>query len=832
MSMDWLPIDLLWRGALVVVPLALLVTVICRLFPCRPSTRHAMWLVVLVILVASPFLPRFDFGMLPVGPPAEMVHAPRTELAPRREQEVFAPTASSGPPVAAVERKSRGIATGRRPTSRWPMNNLPDLSGGEAIVKRETLAEPSGTEAPVVGRPQKFAGADKPPSPLSEWVSRANAVWIALLRLPSIPLPVWMGGIALLVLVGLGRIGRSIRLVRSGQTAPRSVVRMVHDASADLGLRHPPTVVMIDRRVTPMLFCAWQVTLVLPTRLWAQLDDVGRRAVIFHELAHLRRRDHWVCWADMIVGLVYWWHPVVWWIRRRIREEADLCCDTWVTTLMPDGRRAYAQALLDARKFGSLIPVAVPSVGLGASTRRTKRFARRLTMVMTAQTSPRISRKGTLLACTLALGGALVTPLWACPDAQDAKPTRVKAPTAPKAPKAPRAPKAPKAPQPPRAPELSWYGGSETTFEQFMQERDGLSREQQMQQLERELERLHRQIEEIHRYSGQRERSRERSRERREHSRERGRAAVAVPDVFARALAGHSVAVTAGNGGCGSCIAGAARGNGPVVVRDYELSKGKLARLTELMILSDVPIRVRPLDGGIEVHATEGQQCLFEAFVMMIGKDETKEAYKLSGAKLEALTKLMVRSDVPIFVEPQRDGIKVHGSELEQAIFGAFISMIHPDGGVAGATNAHAYAEALADMASQYESQANAQLNEMRGLRAAMIALANQGNSIERKADRMRLKADRLRDQADELRDKADDVRDRADELDGKKRESTLVKAKALILKAKAIEREAESIDDQAAVIEQQAEAILEQAEAIEEQIEVFQELADRRDDN
>ena len=842
MSMDWLPIDLLWRGALVVVPLALLVTAICSLFPCRPSTRHAMWLVVLIILAASPFLPRFDFGQLPVGPPAEMVHAPRTELAPRREQEVFAPTASSGPPVAADAAQRRVFATRHWPTSWWPMTDLTDLSGGRAFVKRETLAEPSGfMGAPVRGRTQTFAGVGEPPLPrvtvtprgrgglyaaepepvlspvLAEWVSKVNAVWTAVLRLPPIPLPVWMGGIALLVLVGLGRIGRSVRLVRSGRTAPRSVVRMVHDASVDLGLRQPPVVVMVNRRVSPMLWCGRQVTLVLPSRLWAQLDDVGRRAVIFHELAHLRRRDHWVCWADMIVGWVYWWHPVVWWIRRRIREEADLCCDIWVTTLLPDGRRAYAQALLDARKFGSLTPAAVPVVGLGASTKRTKRFARRLTMVMTAQMNPRISRKGTLLACTLALGGVLVTPLWACPDADDAKPAKVKAPRAPKSPKAPRAP------EPPAFP--SWHGDSETTFEQFMKNRDGMSHERQMQQLERELERLHRRIEGIHENRAPRQRTRERTRE-------LGRAGVPIPDVLAYALGARNFAVIAGDDGCGGCIASAAVGSGPIVVRTYELSEGKLSGLVKLMVRSDVPIRVRPLDDGIEVHATEGQQCLFEAFVMMIGKGESKQAYKLSGGKLEALTALMVRPDVPILVEPQDNGIKVHGSELEQAIFGAFVTMINPNGGATRANDSHAYATALAEMASQYESQAAAQVLEMHGLRAAMLALANQGDSIERQADRMRDKADRLRDQADRIRDKADQLRDQADELDGRMRQSALDKAKNIMKKAKSIEREAEAIDDQAAVIEQQAEAILEQAEAIEEQIEEVQELADRRDDD
>ena len=49
--------------------------------------------------------------------------------------------------------------------------------------------------------------------------------------------------------------------------------------------------------------------LVIPSGLWAQLDDEGRRAVIYHELAHLSRRDHWVCWIDLLVSIAYWWHP-------------------------------------------------------------------------------------------------------------------------------------------------------------------------------------------------------------------------------------------------------------------------------------------------------------------------------------------------------------------------------------------------------------------------------------------------------------------------------------------------------------------------------------------
>ncbi|MHC4428154.1 MAG: hypothetical protein ACYS0D_06065, partial [Planctomycetota bacterium] len=57
MIMDWLPTDLLWRNALAVIPLAIVVALLCRFVPCRPSTRHTLWLVVLIVLVVAPFLP-------------------------------------------------------------------------------------------------------------------------------------------------------------------------------------------------------------------------------------------------------------------------------------------------------------------------------------------------------------------------------------------------------------------------------------------------------------------------------------------------------------------------------------------------------------------------------------------------------------------------------------------------------------------------------------------------------------------------------------------------------------------------------------------------------
>ena len=70
--------------------------------------------------------------------------------------------------------------------------------------------------------------------------------------------------------------------------------------------------------------------LLVPSELWSATSLDERTSLLLHELAHLKRRDHWVRWLELIVGGLYWWHPAVWWGRRLLREAEEQCCDAWV----------------------------------------------------------------------------------------------------------------------------------------------------------------------------------------------------------------------------------------------------------------------------------------------------------------------------------------------------------------------------------------------------------------------------------------------------------------------------------------------------------------------
>ena len=50
-------------------------------------------------------------------------------------------------------------------------------------------------------------------------------------------------------------------------------------------------------------------------------------AVIAHELCHVRHRDNLIAAIHMFVETVFWFHPLVWWIGKRMVEERERACD-------------------------------------------------------------------------------------------------------------------------------------------------------------------------------------------------------------------------------------------------------------------------------------------------------------------------------------------------------------------------------------------------------------------------------------------------------------------------------------------------------------------------
>jgi hypothetical protein len=320
------------------------------------------------------------------------------------------------------------------------------------------------------------------------------------------------------------------------------------------------------------------------------------------------------------------------------------------------------------------------------------------------------------------------------------------------------------------------------------------------------------------------------------------------------------------------------------LVREYAVPDGRREALTELMIRSDVPVLVSPQADGIAVHGPEKQQRIFGAFVKLITRDEmpdrdetTEQLYKVADGKREALTELMVRSDVPVLVGRHDEGIVVYGTEKDHHIFGAFVKMLHGPGdhrSDAGSDPAlERVAERLGQMYAHLDSsgkgiqtlaEAMGRLNEQddelaaratelevkaelleaeaEQLEAEAEALREQGEAVRESAEEIREQADEVREQADELRDQADELRAEAETADDEDASAELMtgvkelereahrldqEAQRIEQKAQQLELEADRIELQAEQVEQKAEQLEEQADKLEEQAEQLEEQAE-----
>jgi uncharacterized protein (TIGR03435 family) len=207
--------------------------------------------------------------------------------------------------------------------------------------------------------------------------------------IPAILLVLWLTGVAI-------GIGFWLRWWRSIEAARR--------AARPLSLNLPISVMSAPGRLEPGVFGILKPVLLLPEGIAGRLTPSQLEAVIAHELCHIRRHDNLTAAIHMAVETVFWFHPLVWWIRTRLVEERERACDEDV--LLQADPHVYAEGILNVCRFYLESPLVCASGVTGADLKR------RIEKIMTSHIARNLDWRRKLL---LAVAGtaALALPLAA-----------------------------------------------------------------------------------------------------------------------------------------------------------------------------------------------------------------------------------------------------------------------------------------------------------------------------------------------------------------------------------------------------------------------------------
>ncbi|HYD54868.1 MAG TPA: HEAT repeat domain-containing protein [Gemmatimonadaceae bacterium] len=188
------------------------------------------------------------------------------------------------------------------------------------------------------------------------------------------------------------------RIVRhSSPLASRDWLDPLYEVADRLGLEDAPRIVRSDDAKMPFACGIRQPTIVLPADC-DQWSAGRRRAVLLHELAHVRRRDLAGHTLGRLVCAVYWFHPLVWTAAKRLRSESERACDD--LALVCGARAAdYAEHLLEI--VTSARRDRTPSVALAMA--RPSEFEGRMLAIL----DPELPRRAASRARTASLIGGL-----------------------------------------------------------------------------------------------------------------------------------------------------------------------------------------------------------------------------------------------------------------------------------------------------------------------------------------------------------------------------------------------------------------------------------------
>ena len=114
--------------------------------------------------------------------------------------------------------------------------------------------------------------------------------------------------------------------------------------------------------MSPAVCGLFRPVILLPCSLVERLSAGQLRAVLLHEVIHLRRGDVWVNCAQALLQIIYWWHPLLWLANARIRRVREEAVDDAVMLVLRDDAEIYAPTLLEVAKLAFNRPLA--SLGL------------------------------------------------------------------------------------------------------------------------------------------------------------------------------------------------------------------------------------------------------------------------------------------------------------------------------------------------------------------------------------------------------------------------------------------------------------------------------------
>ncbi|MCC6694058.1 MAG: carboxypeptidase regulatory-like domain-containing protein [Candidatus Hydrogenedentes bacterium] len=243
--------------------------------------------------------------------------------------------------------------------------------------------------SPVMTNDVARASAPAPRLPWRAWLANAWAAGVCV-----------MGLRALFLIRGAGRLRRT-----SARCDDEALLALLEELRDAMAVARRVALRVADSVDGPMVMGILSPAILLPAHVLTGVPPEHLRAMLAHELAHIRRHDYLVNLAQMLVESLLFFNPAVWWLSRQIRVEREACCDA-LAVRHTGSAVVYARVLADfAARTAS-----APALAMGGAP-PAKPLLERILRILTPHARPALRLPWYSLAAFAVVGLALLAGL-------------------------------------------------------------------------------------------------------------------------------------------------------------------------------------------------------------------------------------------------------------------------------------------------------------------------------------------------------------------------------------------------------------------------------------
>ncbi len=218
----------------------------------------------------------------------------------------------------------------------------------------------------------------------------------------------WLVGVLIFSALLVQRARFVKGLLAQAKQANGRLLDLLHRCRTDLGVKRQVGLRISANMVSPAVCGLFRPTILLPGYLLKKLDRQKVRAVLIHELAHIKRWDIWVNLFQTVLQIAYFYNPLLWLANAMVRRVREQAVDEMVLVTLDQEAEGYSNTLVDIAEMAFWRPnLSLRLIGVVESK---KALTQRIKHII-SRPLPKTAKLGLLGLAIVVIAAAVLLPM-------------------------------------------------------------------------------------------------------------------------------------------------------------------------------------------------------------------------------------------------------------------------------------------------------------------------------------------------------------------------------------------------------------------------------------